>query len=113
MATGTSFFRIEEHRMVNHPNRNWRRKWTLDIKNAAAVHSSGMRVKFIRASDAADIPPDAIGGAYIDDDETRWIVVNMLGREKMDLGWSRKFGSLERNISPSAWRGFSERWWSY
>lgn len=33
--------------MVNHPNRNWRRRWTVDLESAAATHVDGWVFQFV------------------------------------------------------------------
>lgn len=37
--------------MVNHPNRNWRKRWRFDTANLVATHESGLMVKFEQAKD--------------------------------------------------------------
>lgn len=32
--------------MTNHPNRNWRRRWVVDLAAQTATHESGLVVKF-------------------------------------------------------------------
>ena len=37
--------------MVNHPNRNWRSRWTVDLEESTASHRDGWIFKFSPASD--------------------------------------------------------------
>jgi hypothetical protein len=69
---------------MNHINRNWRRRWKLDIPAAAAVHESGARVRFVPADAAADMPPDVIGGLCTDAAGKEWLVVNALSAGELD-----------------------------
>jgi hypothetical protein len=32
--------------MSNHPNRNWRRRWTVDLEAGTATHNTGLVVRF-------------------------------------------------------------------
>lgn len=32
--------------MVNHPNRGWRSRWTVDLESSTATHSDGWKFKF-------------------------------------------------------------------
>lgn len=34
--------------MPNHPNRNWRRRWTVDLETRTATHQTGFAVVFRR-----------------------------------------------------------------
>jgi hypothetical protein len=34
--------------MANHPNRNWKRRWTVDENAGTAVHESGFSARFYR-----------------------------------------------------------------
>jgi hypothetical protein len=34
--------------MANHPNRNWKRRWTVDESAGTAVHESGLSARFHR-----------------------------------------------------------------
>lgn len=34
--------------MTNHPNRNWRSKWTVDLSACRATHSSGLIVEYVQ-----------------------------------------------------------------
>ncbi len=36
--------------LVNHPNRNWRRRWTVDVPAREARHENGLVVRFTRDS---------------------------------------------------------------
>lgn len=37
--------------MSNHPNRNWRRRWVIDLAAMTATHDSGLVVQFRLAED--------------------------------------------------------------
>lgn len=37
--------------MTNHPNRNWRRRWVIDLAAMTATHDSGLVVQFRIADD--------------------------------------------------------------
>ena len=32
--------------MTNHPNRNWRKRWTVDLEASTATHDAGLVVQF-------------------------------------------------------------------
>lgn len=32
--------------MTNHPNRGWRKRWTVDLEAATATHINGLTVRF-------------------------------------------------------------------
>lgn len=36
--------------MTNHPNRNWRARWTIDLETATATHRDGWVFRFSPAS---------------------------------------------------------------
>lgn len=38
--------------MVNHPNRGWRARWSVDLEAATATHRDGWQFKFLPAEDA-------------------------------------------------------------
>lgn len=38
--------------MVNHPNRGWRARWSVDLESATATHRDGWQFKFLPAEDA-------------------------------------------------------------
>lgn len=38
--------------MKNHPNRNWRRRWTIDLAAATATHADGWVFRFTPADEA-------------------------------------------------------------
>jgi len=37
--------------MVNHPNRGWRSRWTVDLEAATATHRDGWQFQFLPAED--------------------------------------------------------------
>ncbi|MEW6647201.1 MAG: hypothetical protein AB1450_08390 [Pseudomonadota bacterium] len=37
--------------MTNHPNRNWRSRWVVDLEAATAIHQIGLVVRFAPAED--------------------------------------------------------------
>lgn len=37
--------------MTNHPHRNWRRRWTVDLAARTATHESGVVVRFAPRDD--------------------------------------------------------------
>ena len=37
--------------MTNHPNRNWRKKWQVDLSTCRAIHSTGLIVEFKQSPD--------------------------------------------------------------
>jgi len=53
--------------MTNHPNRNWRKRWTVDLEAREARHIDGWVFRFDRAADdprawdgkCIHFPPDA------------------------------------------------------
>ena len=47
--------------MSNHPNRNWRRRWTVDKAAMNATHDSGLVVQF-RATDDGGYDGEIIAG---------------------------------------------------
>lgn len=47
--------------MSNHPNRNWRSRWTVDLEAATATHQNGLVVRFAPAEDE----PGAYDGEVI------------------------------------------------
>lgn len=47
--------------MTNHPNRNWRARWTVDLASATATHRDGWAFKFSVARDS----PGAFDGRCI------------------------------------------------
>lgn len=47
--------------MVNHPNRGWRARWSIDLDTATATHRDGWVFKFTPAPDE----PGAFDGACI------------------------------------------------
>lgn len=46
--------------MANHPNRNWRRKWTVDLDAKEARHECGLVVRF--RQDSQGWLGDAVAG---------------------------------------------------
>lgn len=40
--------------LTNHPNRNWRRRWTVDAAAMTATHDSGLIVRFRETGDGYD-----------------------------------------------------------
>lgn len=47
--------------MVNHPNRGWRSRWTVDLESATATHRDGWVFRFTAAEDQ----PGAFDGACV------------------------------------------------
>ncbi len=47
--------------MVNHPNRSWRARWSVDLDTATATHRDGWQFRFAPAEDA----PGAFDGECI------------------------------------------------
>lgn len=39
--------------MVNHPNRNWRSRWSIDLETATATHCDGWIFQFSPVADEA------------------------------------------------------------
>ena len=37
--------------MVNHPNRGWRSRWTVDLESGTATHRDGWQFRFVPALD--------------------------------------------------------------
>ncbi len=37
--------------MTNHPNRNWRKRWTVDLSTCTATHESGFVMTYKKTSD--------------------------------------------------------------
>lgn len=48
--------------MVNHPNRGWRSRWSVDLETATATHRDGWEFKFSPAEEDA---PGAFDGKCI------------------------------------------------
>jgi hypothetical protein len=49
-------------KVVNHPNRGWRSRWTVDLEAATATHRDGWVFQFAPDSDEADaFDGDCIG----------------------------------------------------
>lgn len=48
--------------MVNHPNRGWRARWTVDLESATATHRDGWQFAF---SPAVDAPGEYVGACTV------------------------------------------------
>lgn len=47
--------------MTNHPNRNWRRRWIVDLEAATATHADGWVFRFAPADEAGAFDGKCIG----------------------------------------------------
>jgi hypothetical protein len=59
--------------MTNHPNRNWKRRWTVNIETASAEHDCGLIVQYLalplteEQKQAHDGASSALGKCWTDD----------------------------------------------
>jgi hypothetical protein len=63
--------------MTNHPNRNWRRRWSIDRDAATATHNNGLVVRLVTEAQYGDMPFADIGG-YCHDGQIGWIALCVL-----------------------------------
>lgn len=47
--------------VTNHPNRNWRRRWVIDLAAMTATHDSGLVIQF-RATDDGGYDGEIVAG---------------------------------------------------
>lgn len=69
--------------MTNHPNRNWRRRWSIDRDAAIMTHNSDLIVRFMTKAQYGDMPPADIGG-YCHDSKIGWIALCILSPERLE-----------------------------
>lgn len=74
--------------MANHPNRNWRRRWSVDQAARTATHLDGWAFIFAPASTPGQAPaasciahPSLVGRDLVDLQRT----VNRIAREAVDI----------------------------
>lgn len=58
--------------MTNHPNRNWRSRWTIDLETSTATHRDGLVFRFAPVPDEAGafdgkcvVQPEPITAAHL------------------------------------------------
>ncbi|MCL2102505.1 MAG: hypothetical protein FWH25_00525 [Syntrophorhabdaceae bacterium] len=72
--------------------------WTIDAKNFAGTHHTGMRVRFVQRSECGGMWPPAIAETYWDENGREWAVICALEDEEFDK-WA--IGIFRQKIATS------------